>query len=82
MAMNANDMGDEILAAIKVASDADPGDRQKLFRAFAAAMISHIQNNSQITFRVTDAGIQTSTTAGTPTASPAAPVQLAAGQIA
>jgi hypothetical protein len=47
MALSVNRLGDAILAAIDGVSDKT--DRQALFRAMAAAIISEIQNFAQVT---------------------------------
>lgn len=49
MAMNGNNMGDEILTAMSGVSDTD---RQALFRAMANAIVSHIQTNAGINLNI------------------------------
>ncbi len=79
MALNGDDLGDEMLAAIDGVGDKT--DRTALFRALGNKIVDHIKANSQITFRTIDGGAQVSTTAGLPTSAPAAPVTFSAGQI-
>jgi hypothetical protein len=56
MAMNGNDMGDEIYAAIQVAvaamsdeHNASIDEQKSILRAMATAIVTHIQSNAQAT---------------------------------
>ncbi len=52
MAMNSDNMGDEILAAVDALSSSDKTDRQKIFRAMAGAIVTHITTNADIDLTV------------------------------
>lgn len=86
MAMNGDTLGDlirtNIDSAVAANAEANPTQRQAVFRAIGNAIVDHITANMQITFRATDVGIQRADVANVPntaTLGPAAPVQLPAG---
>ena len=88
MAMNGDTLGDAIKAAIDSAVSGSPpaseAQRVAIFRALGNAIVDHITSNAQLTFRVTDAGIQRAdvgSVPNTPTLPPTPAVTLPSGQI-
>jgi len=85
MAMNGNQLGDEIMAAIDAVVAEAVGNasteatqmRTRVFRAIGNAIVDHIRANLQITIRPEDAGLQRAD--GAPTEGPAADVRLEPG---
>lgn len=62
MAMNGNNLGDEMLAAIDALSDSDKAKRQALFRAMGNSIVKHITKNGVIAQGI---AVQVSVSSGT-----------------
>lgn len=48
MALNGNDLGDAMRAAVDALSDADKANRTKVFRALGNAIIDHVKANAVV----------------------------------
>jgi hypothetical protein len=80
MALNGEQLGREIVAAIRQAITLEPkastAQQELIWKSIGTAIVAHITANAQVNVLPTNAGLQTSTAPGNPTAGPAAPIPL------
>lgn len=67
MAMNGDNLGDEMKAAVDALSSPDRSDLQKCLRALGRAIVSHIRTNADVATSTPNVQTGSDTKAGTGT---------------